>query len=344
MFFDERPKERREDLFDREEEVEAIKGGIGRPMIVLTGIRRIGKTSVLKVALNEIDRPVVLIDARSLGEEYSRRVLYACVAEGLKSSLDALKEVLSRVRGVRIAGMEIELSWKGREALSLAQLFDALDKKGAVIAVDEAQRLRGPLSTEFVEAVAHAYDYAENLTFIFTGSEVGLLYDFLGVEDPESPLYGRYFLEVKLERFTREQSLEFLKEGFKQAGKKPPLPLEEVVDALNGIPGWLTFFGCRCLEGKCDVGEVLRLAVKLAKAELEKLLRNRSRRCRLVLRAIAEGARNWSSVMRYVEEKEGRTVSKSVLYNAIKALEDMSIIRNYRFLDPVYREAAKLLR
>ena len=49
MLFDERPKARREDLFDRVKEVSEVIDAIdkGRPIIVLSGIRRIGKTSVL---------------------------------------------------------------------------------------------------------------------------------------------------------------------------------------------------------------------------------------------------------------------------------------------------------
>jgi DNA-binding Lrp family transcriptional regulator len=45
-----------------------------------------------------------------------------------------------------------------------------------------------------------------------------------------------------------------------------------------------------------------------------------------------------------VEEREGVTLSSSILSNIINSLEDMGIIKDYRFLDPVYREASlKLL-
>jgi AAA+ ATPase superfamily predicted ATPase len=43
----------------------------------LLGIRRIGKTSVLKVALNELEAPYVYLDLRILEEEgYSKVALY----------------------------------------------------------------------------------------------------------------------------------------------------------------------------------------------------------------------------------------------------------------------------
>jgi len=64
----------------------------------------------------------------------------------------------------------------------------------------------------------------------------------------------------------------------------------------------------------------------------------------MVLKAIAEGENSWSTIRRYVEEKRGITIPKSSLTRTIRKLEKLSIIENYRFLDPVYREASKRLR
>ncbi len=342
MLFDERPKTRKEDLYDRDKEVEELKGNVGRPLIILTGIRRIGKTSILNVALSELDVPKVLIDARSLPKNYGLRDLYGLVADSLTSSLDKFREVLSRVRGVRILGYGVELSWRGKDFMSLSELFDALNRKGGIIAVDEAQRLRGPNSKLFLEALAHAYDYDRNLTFVLTGSEIGLLYDLLRVDDPYSTLYGRYYKEIRVRRFSREESIDFLVKGFEEAGVKPK-NVEEAVDLLDGIPGWLTFYGKRCLDGKCDPMEVMNMAVSLAMRELKALLRGRSKRYFTVMKAVASGARSWSQVKRYVEEAEGRALSKSVLYNVLSNLERLSILKDYEFLDPVYEEAARRL-
>jgi len=92
--------------------------------------------------------------------------------------------------------------------VSLSDFFDHLNERRLVIALDEAQKLRGPLSKEIKDAIAHSYDYNRNLTFILTGSEVGLLYDFIGIEDPKSPLYGRYYHEIKIERFNAEHDFD----------------------------------------------------------------------------------------------------------------------------------------
>ncbi len=345
MYFDIRPKERREDLFDREEEIEKIKRSMDKPLIVVSGIRRIGKTSVIKVALNEIDRPSLFIDVRGFPMNYGRKYLYSKIANALsKLRSKSVINVLKKVRGVSIFGFNIELAWSGRRMVFLTELFEALDEAGFVIVFDEAQNLRGPLSQEILSAIAYAYDNCRNLCFILSGSEAGLLYDFLGIENPDSPLYGRYFVEVTLNRFTRKQSIDFLVEGFRQAGKNIPISvIEEAVDMLDGIPGWLTFYGAKCIEGYCNPVYVRELAVKLAIRELKNIVKNRSRRYKLVLKAIALGYDSWSQVKEYVESIEGKTVSKGILYKVLRGLEKMSIVSKYRFLDPIYMEAAKRL-
>ncbi len=344
MLFDERPKEKREELFDRERELEEIKKAVKRPLVVLTGIRRIGKTSVLKVALKEIDRPSVIIDARGLGPNYGRREFYSLLANALKPSLPRLEGLLKSVRGIKILGLEIEIGWKGRESLSLVELFDRLNEGKMIIAVDEAQKLRGPFSIEIKNAMAHAYDYDRDLTFILTGSEVGLLHEFLGVEDESSPLYGRFIQEVVLERFTEEQSMDFLRRGFEEAGIRIEGGiLEQAVKELDGIPGWLTFFGNSCLVGKPDLKSIKEKAIGLALRELRNLLAGRPKRYEYALKAIAKGRRSWSEVKGYLEEKEGYTISSSVMHNILENLEKMSLVKDYTFLDPIYKAAAELL-
>ncbi|MCG3109212.1 hypothetical protein L3N51_01502 [Metallosphaera sp. J1] len=350
LLFDERPKTERRDLFDRERELEELVNNLHRPLVVVTGVRRIGKTSTLMVALRESGLPFLVVDARKLRDNYSLGDLYALLSQALSSSLDRLKDVLSRVQGVGIMGNYVELSWKGKRYVSLGDLFDHLNEKRIIIAVDEAQRLRGPHSGEIKNAMAHAYDYDRNLTFVLTGSEVGLLHEFLGTEDEGSPLYSRYYHEVRLERFSREQSFQFLERGFSEAGMKvEESVIEEMVEFFDGIPGWLTVAGNHYLSRR-DLGEVKEMSVRLALNELRNLIESKARisevtgrRYREVLKCVGEGANSWSKLERCVSEREGVALSSSVLSNVISQLEGMSVISGYQFLDPVYREAVKRL-
>ena len=73
---------------------------------------------------------------------------------------------------------------------------------------------------------------------------MGLLHDFLGIDDSKSELYGRYYYEVTLERLSREESINFLRRGFKEYRVKPSNEfLEEAINHLNGVIGWPVFFG-----------------------------------------------------------------------------------------------------
>ncbi|HLI46642.1 MAG TPA: AAA family ATPase [Geobacterales bacterium] len=76
--FDLRPKEKRSKLFDREEELSKILKTLNYPLPIITilGIRRIGKTSLLKTCLNELENPYLYIDARKFEiEGYSNKIL-----------------------------------------------------------------------------------------------------------------------------------------------------------------------------------------------------------------------------------------------------------------------------
>ena len=56
LLFDPKPKEDPKDLFDREKEMEKLKFGINYPITLLLGIRKSGKSSTVKVLMNEEKR------------------------------------------------------------------------------------------------------------------------------------------------------------------------------------------------------------------------------------------------------------------------------------------------
>ena len=340
MLFDLRPKSSRRELFDRERELEVLDGAASRgdPLVLVLGIRRIGKTSLLKAFLENWSG--IYVDMRGVR---CLADLYREIARGISSGLDKLRRLLEGIRGISIAGVEVEIRWRGRDSISLLGLLQELDRKGEriVIVFDEVQVVRPPIATEIRNAIAYAYDHLRNVTVILSGSEIGLLRDFVGIDNPESPLFGRYALELRVERFPRDLSIEFLERGFRELGVSVSRDvIERAVELFDGIVGWLVFFGRAYVDGVRDLGRVMDLAVNLALEELDKL----GKREKLVLKAIASGARSWSEVRRFVEEREGVSIPKSTLTRIIRKLERLSIVEDYRFLDPVYREAAKRLK
>ena len=205
---------------------------------------------------------------------------------------------------------------------------------------------KGTTSWGFRQIIAYSYDNLRSLKFVVSGSEVGLLYKFFDFESYESPLYGRAWDEVVLERFTREKSIDFLEAGFAEAGLRVPRErLESAVDALNGIPGWLALYGYEAVKRRrADVlDEVLERAVGTALSELKNLVAT-SHVYRYVLKAVAMGHASWSNVRRALEAWLGAQVHSETLSRCLSRLVDMSVLvkkdGEYRFSDPMYREAA----
>ncbi len=366
MLFDPRPKERREDLFGRDEEVTTLVNYIrsDAPITLVIGIRRIGKTSLIKVGIKECGFPFIYIDGRELEEcGFSTSCLYRLFSEGLSSVCGvwaSLRDYLRRVKGVSVAGLSIELS-TGKERPSLISILKRINEwcedhgLFTTVVIDEAQYLRfllgGKGRVNFRSIISYCYDNLPRIKFVLTGSEVGLLMDFIGFTNPESPLYGRVRNELVLKRFSREVSMEFLEVGFKEYGMNVPKELlEYVVSKVDGIPGWLTYVGFKCVMSKrIDyelINEVAKEAVQTALTELKHLIRS-SRYYALALKAIALGNERWSQIKKAIELWLGRSVTNARVSRVLETLTKMSILGKeegrYVFLDPIIKEVAKQL-
>jgi len=195
--------------------------------------------------------------------------------------------------------------------------------------------------------MAYSYDNLRNIKFILSGSETGLLYDFLEFNNYSSPLYGRVRDELIIERFSKEKSIRFLEKGFEEASMKPSKEvIEKAIDLLDGIPGWLSFYGYKAVQMKNFdiIDKVLEEAIQTALDELNKIIKT-GKYYRHILRAIAMGYKNWSLIKRSVETWTGSHVNNKILYNNLVGLINLTILSKeddkYDFIDNIYREAAK---
>lgn len=354
MLFDPRPKENRRDLYDRETEVDALTRS-KLPLVLLLGRRRIGKSSVLRVALNELGG--IYVDARLLYAEsggwISTSLLTEALLEALRSTRGRLRrsveKALERVEGVSLAGVHVRLARRP----VLRELLGALNEFGITVGVDEAQYLRYSGSRggkEVLALFAYVYDNLRNVRLVLSGSEVGLLHDFLGLDDYRSPLYGRPYESVTLTPFPREQSVDFLEKGFAEHGVYPPRStLEAAVAELDGVPGWLVDFGLAYLRyGSLEdaLREVYVKAEGFVRGELE-ILERRSPRYTELLKAVASGHSSWEALRRYMEARGVR--STSTLSRLLRGLEKMGWVEKqlvggrprYRVSDPVVERVLK---
>jgi len=240
----------------------------------------------------------------------------------------SITDVLKKIKGVKIAEAEVIFNW-GKERVSFSSLLEALeegigDNEKIVIILDEIQELSKLRGVNLLPAFAYAYDNLKNVKFVVSGSEMGLLYDYLKVEDADSPLFGRVFNTVELKPFSKEEATEFLRRGFSELGIEFN-EFDYVYNKIGGIPGWLTYFGFVYSQRKAleeSVNETLNYAKKLIAKEFENFLKGREiarNRYLVIMREISK-CPSWSVIKHALEVNEGIIISDSGVYNYLNQL------------------------
>ncbi|MEM0272695.1 MAG: ATP-binding protein [Thermoprotei archaeon] len=352
MYFNPEPKERRKDLYDFEEELSDFVGFLKDfKIIVVKGLRRTGKTSLVKTGLNESGLPYIYFDTR-----FSENPRYVDFVNVIKAGLEGFvkkNRFAFSVSGIRISlsPPSVEIRWReNKKRFSLYSLFSALDEVGEkrgvpiIVAFDEAQELRKIKCIDFKRVFASVYDNLKHVRIVLTGSEVGLLDDFLDLESVRSPLYGRLVAEISTKRLGGEQAFDFLRRGFTQHNIKVDMgELGEAVGFLDGIIGWLTYYGyARVKLGKAPQ-EVFEMATELSLSELEKFLGNRRSNKHKTLLSALKKERGWAEAKRFVEEASGETIDDKNFTKLLHTLVDRGFVvktnGKYVVSDPVVRRA-----
>ena len=311
MLFDLKPKESRREFFDREEELEELHRLIRSEWIVILGRRMTGKTSLLKTFLKEVDGIYVnLLGVRSI--------------EGF------VRELMKHARSVHV---ELSLGPAKVSWTRLAEdVFAALGDR--VIGLDEAQELPPNYALKLFKKIWDTY----RVRIVFTGSMMGVLARLL---EPEagSPLYGRQPARLNLQPFSRELAFEFLVRGFRECKLDvEKRELEEVIEQLNGYPGWLTYYGnARCVRrmGHREALEhVYREGRKLMLEEIKRFLDTRKNK-EIYIRLLKLLPARWSELERALN------VNKKILRDMLRSLEAAMIVERkgatYTIADPILK-------
>ncbi|MEM1944508.1 MAG: ATP-binding protein [Nitrososphaerota archaeon] len=128
--FSTEPKTSLQSFYDREAELHQIQRAMseGRKLILVLGVRRVGKTSLIRVALNQLDKPYIFVDLRAL-KTYEDRSLYSLLSEELNRITPFSKRIfqfLKRVRGISVGDGVVSLSL-GRYRPSIISILKMLD-------------------------------------------------------------------------------------------------------------------------------------------------------------------------------------------------------------------------
>ena len=365
-YFDPRPKRRCIDLYNRREELhKLIEYMSSSPLILLLGLRRTGKTSLLYTAINESKIPCIVFDLREIPGDgiITMDIFLKFFSDKINLFLEKNRRIAERflkvvkhIEEISIVGLKIKIKSMRRGGLNIIELFRALNDAtesigtNIVLAFDEAQELRRIARYRFTRILAYIYDFFENISILLTGSQIGLLYNFLKISDPESPLYGRAYDKIYLKNFTPEMSKEFLIQGYKQYGIDPPEELiEYAVSKLNGVVGWLTLLGYRSVRNrifdKKVVDEVLDIASRIAFNEFKHFLALRWQardRYISIMRNLAIKELTWSQLKRSVELDLNQRIYDKNFTNLIKSLIDGGFIsknseKYYFIVDPALK-------
>ncbi|MCI2415779.1 MAG: ATP-binding protein [Candidatus Aramenus sp.] len=352
MYFSDRPIEEEEELYDREEELRLLRQFATQYSVTLVlGLRRTGKTSLIKVGLKAEN--TIYVDMRKFEERNA--ITYSDFLREVEKEvnkrrrkLERLREYLKRVKGVSVGEVGVEFSL-GRDRPSFGDLLEAMDEWAReegrlVFVIDEVQELVKMRGYSLLPSFAYAYDNLRGVSFVFAGSKIGMLFKYLKVEDEESPLFGRYMAKVEVKPFTEEQSVDFLKRGFQQYGVNiKEERLREVARRLGGIPGWLALYGLETVNsGRDSLEDVVEKAFKLASKEFCAFVKERGSRRYVELMKGLKLTGKWGELKRYLEIEEGRKVSDSEVTRLLANLVDAGFVEKvdeeYRVADPVLRE------
>jgi len=333
------------------------------PFILIKGLRRIGKTSMIYTAMNEFKLKGVLFDLRALPYEgkIDTADFLTMICGSINRFIDnnkgigkTLLDFLGKLEGIQIAGNGIILKREGKSVPDLLEIFEMFEKTAQkkderiFLIFDEAQELRRVAKYRMDRFMAYIYDRFENVSLIVTGSEIGVLDEFLRLNDSDAPLYGRAIDEINLKPFSRDQSSEFLIKGYKEYEIEPSEDfINYALDRLDGIPGWLTFLGWKTTGKKLNeraVDAVLETASALAIEEFNHFLGQRWQakdRYAAIAKILARaGGVSWKKLKTVFEIGKGRISDKnfsSLLTNLRKAGFITKTGIEYSITDPVLK-------
>ena len=354
MLFSIEPKTSIDEVFGRKAEFLEFLDRLekGRRLFIITGPRRIGKTTFLYAALNELNRmegvPYIVIDAREVASVNMRNPQKVIARELLKLSEGKLSRIISKFEGVSIKGYGVKVRPSEK---NLPEILKELDERyeRLIIAFDEAQYLRFA-QVDFTILLAWIYDNLRHIHLILTGSQVGVLEKFLRFGDYNAPLYGRYHVRIKLNRFNPSESLEFLERGFAEYGMDvSSRELLSAVKTLDGVPGWLTHYGAYRVDGSSH-WDAIEAVLEEAKGYIEaefKELDELSPRYRTVMEVVAtitgveERARR-KDILNALKLREGKDIDGKEIRKYLRNLIDYGFLEHtgygeYYIPDPVVK-------
>jgi AAA+ ATPase superfamily predicted ATPase len=344
MYFETEPKSRKEDFFNYDYEYNQVKKALQRKekIIAVVGVRRVGKTSLLNILYHEAKDLKLWLDGRIVGDP--KKEIPAAIYEAAKSGKP---KIFGKIDSLNISafglGFDIKL---GKESRS--EIEKKIGSAGRIcVFIDEAQRMR---VKDLADVLSYFYDRFPKVTFLISGSEIGLVEEILGESDSEHPLFGREIIKIVMNRLDRNGARQYLKKGFEQL--RIEVGDDEIgaaIEELDGLIGWLTLYGYEAgvRQNRDALNKTSKSAAQIAASELVHFLkRAKSRKLYLAILKSADG-KNWEEMRTFAGKEIGKPLNPNLFNFALGKLVDYSFVekrdQRYYLSDPLLLKAVFLV-
>jgi AAA+ ATPase superfamily predicted ATPase len=310
-------------------------------IVVLYGLRRTGKTSLMRTAFNELECLKAYVDVRSVMPR-NKKDLEALFKKTFSSLENLLEKTAASIGGIEVGLASVGLTVREDQRLT-HEIAENLDKKGKkiVIFIDEAQLLKKFGADQFI---GFLYDNTKNMTIVLGGSEVGILREFSG-EEADSPLYGRAKCEVVIKKLEKEKCAEFLRKGFEQLRVKHEEKwIEEAIELIDGIIGWHVLYGHYAVNNghRKAITKVKKEAATIIRSEINAFLSNKgesTNRYLAILKQLAVREMGWKELKISLEKETKGEIAESRFYSYLENLLKHGFIEKigetYQLGDPL---------
>ena len=341
VIFSDRPIVKLEELYGRGHRdavrklYDAVEHGY---FVAVLGARRVGKTSVVKTFLNHYGYKYLYFDLSPyMG---LKAVSFRSLAP---AEIGFNEEILSSEAQLSLALISLKLkrikltseAFQTNFLTLLREFNNRYDR--FIIVFDEAQVLAFIKGINYRGLLQFIHNNYRNTVVILTGSMPGLLEKIISPSNAKEPGFARYVEEIHVLRWSREETIDFLRKGLKDSNiSYEEESLHEVYEELSGIPGFISYYGLLRIKG-LDHQEALsrteNYAISQWEIDLKAFLKIYNSPLYMhilsILSKTITGA-TWTELRHELEKRLGNPVGKSTLYRILTNLLKAGMIQKQR--------------
>lgn len=345
MYFEIEPKSKKQDFFNYDYEYGQVKKALERKekIIAVVGVRRVGKTSLLNLIYNETKELKLWLDGRIVTNP--KKEIFEAIYE---TAHTGKPKIFGKIESLNVSVLGVGFSIKP-ETESQSEIEKKIKGVGHIrVFIDEAQRMK---VDDLADVLSYFYDRFPQVSFIISGSEIGLVEEILGEGDSEHPLYGRDIAKVTMNRLDKNGSMEYLKRGFEQLGLKvADSEIDDAIAELDGLIGWLTLYGYEkgVKKSKDALNKTSQSAAQIAASELVHFLK-KAKNKKLYLSILTNSDNiSWEELKNRTEKDIGKKLNPNLFNFALEKLVNYSFIeksdQRYHLSDPLLLKAVFLVK